>query len=391
MQTKSLWKDPLPFGSDLGIGTEGDVLPRVTHTSDGVDLNTIFTTMQAALATWNAHRSAVVDLLSYWHTSAADAISQGLNEQDFEPASEYGEPESLRPPSDHLLVGYDFLDFDRAARYTWRFLRDADQRQVLAVHDGALNSDNRLVTGTILQRLFSPEIIGNPQGINCYGLWSDSDNMKPPDFMGKSFDKTHTHYLPSGSEDIDSDDLEGAVRHIREHGYGLTDSGQELIALVNEVESEVIQSFRANVENNNGAKAKWDFIPALNQPTFVLQDGGQLVGNQPTGEVFKLPRVGKYGPLSIVESSMMPSGYLAVVATSGPAAPSNIVGVRQHTNANYQGLRHIPGNTNGYPLVESFYSRSFGTGVRHRGAGVAIQLTDEAVYTAPEIPGAALM
>lgn len=116
--------------------------------------------------------------------------------------------------------------------------------------------------------------------------------------MGKSFDKTHTHYLRSGSEDIDSADLEHALRHIREHGYGLTDSGQEAVALVNETESEVIQGFRANVENNNSAKAKWDFIPALNQPTFVLQNGGQLVGNQPTGEIFKLSRVGKYGPIS---------------------------------------------------------------------------------------------
>jgi len=36
---------------------------------------------------------------------------------------------------------------------------------------------------------------------------------------------------------------------IREHGYGLLDSGQELIAFVNPTESEVIETFRAGVES----------------------------------------------------------------------------------------------------------------------------------------------
>lgn len=386
------WLYPLPFGAEPsgGIGTEGDLIPRVTQTADNVDLNQIWQTMQAALAQWNSHRSAVVDILSYWHTSVADAISQGLNEDDFEQATEFGEPESLRPPTAHVLMGYDFNDFDRAARYTWRFLRDADQRQVLAIHDGALNSDNRLVTGTILARLFSPGPVVNSQGIQSYGLWSGADGMVPPDFMGRSFDRNHTHYLVSGSEEIDSGDLENAVKHIREHGYGLTDSNQALVALVNESEAEVIQSFRANEQNKNNAIARWDFIPADNQPTFVLQGGGQLVGNQPSGEVFKLPRVGVYGPISIVESSFVPSGYIAVVATAGPKASSNVVGVREHTTAAYRGLRQLPGNTNGYPLIESFYSRSFGTGVRHRGAAVVTQLAAAGPYTAPIIEGSGL-
>jgi hypothetical protein len=52
------------------------------------------------------------------------------------------------------------------------------------------------------------------------------------------------------------------------------DSNQEIIALVNERESEVIQSFRANVENNNSQISKWDFLPASNQPSFILQAAG---------------------------------------------------------------------------------------------------------------------
>ena len=44
----------------------------------------------------------------------------------------------------------------------------------------------------------------------------------------------------------------------------------------------------------------------------------------------------------------------------------------------------IPG-VGPYPIQEHFCVRSFGTGVRHRGAAVAIQITNNANYTAPVI------
>lgn len=375
----------VPFGAEGGYSTEGDIIPRVTQTADQVDLNAIWTEMQATLALWNSHRSAVVDVLSYWTTSTADALSQGVNESEFELASEYGEPTSLRPPTQHALLGYDFQDYDRAARFTWKFLRDADARQVQAVHDEALNSDNSLVTKTILRRLFSPAPATNPEGITCYGLWS-ADGMVPPPFNGLSFDPaTHTHYRVTGSSTIDSGDVEEAIKELRSHGYGLVDSNQKLLLLVNETESELVQSWRAGAENANDQVAKWDFIPAVNQPTFVLQGGGQLVGTQPPGEVLGLASVGSYGPVSVIESSFVPTGYFALVATSGPGSATNIVGVRQHTNPTYQGLRMIPGVQPNYPLTDSFYTRSFGVGVRHRGAGICYQLAAPGQYETPEI------
>ncbi|OBI95020.1 hypothetical protein [Mycobacterium asiaticum] len=374
-----------PFGAEGGYLTEGDALPRVTQTVDGADLNTIWLEMQTALSEWNRHRNAIVDLLSYWHTSTADAVPQGLNEQSFEEASEFGEPESLRPPTEHVLLGYTFKDYDRAARFTWRALRDMDARQVRAVHDGAMNSDARLVTGTILQRLFSPEPEENAQGNVCYSLWS-ADGMTPPPFLGHTFDGDHTHYRLTGSADIDSGDLLEGVRALREHGYGLVDSSQQLIALVNERESEVIQSFRANVENNNDQVSKWDFLPAINQPSFILQGAGELVGNLPPGEVFGLPTVGKWGPVWIVETQFVPAGYFAIVATSGPGSSANPIGVREHTNTTYRGLRQIPGSSSTYPLSESFYTRAFGVGTRHRGAAAVYQLKASGEYEIPEIP-----
>lgn len=303
----------------------------------------------------------------------------------FEKASEFGEPESMGPPSEYLLLGYTMEDYDRAARFTWRFLRDADARQVRAVLDEAMRGDNTTVTRTILNRLFSPAPETNDRGNTCYGLWNGTDGMTPPPVLGKTFTNTHTHYLWSGNESIDSGDLETSITHVREHGYGLVDGAEELVCLVHPTESEIIQGFRAGVQNENSQIAKWDFIQAVNQPAFIIAEGGQLVGNQPPGTVFNLPTVGKYGPLWIVESNFVPEHYVAVVATAGPAATSNTIGVRQHRNTVYQGMRQIPGGASGYPLQDSFYSRTFGVGTRHRGAAVVTQITASTSYTAPSI------
>jgi|SRR5271166_1635651 len=274
-----------PFGGETrGYATEGDVL--VNTTNDGVDLNVIFDETKALLTAWNASKRALVDCLSYWHTSTGECVPQvPFSDTSFEEATEFGEPQGLRPPKELALLGFNFKDFDLATRLTWMFLRDADARQVRAQTDQALNADERLVTGSILNRLFNPTPETNSFGHTCYGLWNN-DGMVPPPFNGKVFDGTHDHYLVSGSTDIDSGDLEDSIHHIREHGYGLVDSTQKLLCVVNETESEVIQQFRVGVENNNSQVSKWDFIPATNQPAFMLQ-GGTLVGEQPPGEVAK--------------------------------------------------------------------------------------------------------
>jgi hypothetical protein len=374
-----------PFGGDIsGYQTQGDALPRVTQTADQIGLNTIWTEMQAALGQWNTHRSAVVDLLSYWHTSVADAVPQALTESEFEKASEFGVPVAQAPPSEYVLMGYKLDWWDRASRFTWKFLMDADARQVRAVADEAMRSDNTTVTRTILNRLFNPSAEINDTGHTCYGLWNGTDGMTPPPVLGKTFTSEHTHYLASGAATIDSGDLEVTVSHIREHGYGLVDGAEELVCLVNPAESEEIQSWRANVENNNSAVAKWDFIRAVNQPAFIIAEGGSLVENQPPGQIFNLPTVGKYGPLFLVESNFVPAGYFATVATAGPGAASNAIGVRQRPEPVYQGLRQIPGNQTGYPLQESFFSRGFGVGVRHRGSAIVTKITASS-YSAPSI------
>jgi hypothetical protein len=92
---------------------------------------------------------------------------------------------------------------------------------------------------------------------------------------------------------------------------------------------------------------------------------------------------GSYGGALLIESYFVPAGYVIIAATGGANSNDNVVGFREHVKPAYHGLRVIEGSVNAYPIIEHFYTRAFGTGVRHRGAAVAIQITANASYTAP--------
>ena len=196
-----------PFGAELGYSTEGDVL--VNSTADGVDLNALWAELSTILTAWNSERSAISQLLSYYTTNTADAIPQSIADESFDLASEFGEPTALNVPSSHLLLGYTFADYDKASRFTWKFLREATAEQVRATTNVALTADNKLVNGLVLDRLFNPSPATNEWGHTCYGLYN-ADGVTPPAWLGKTFANDHTHYLVSNAATIDSGDVDAA-------------------------------------------------------------------------------------------------------------------------------------------------------------------------------------
>lgn len=72
---------PIPYGAEGGYATDGD---RIITLGDGTDPNAVFEQMRAALKLWNDHRTALVDLISYWHTVSADAVPAAGNPSGFE-------------------------------------------------------------------------------------------------------------------------------------------------------------------------------------------------------------------------------------------------------------------------------------------------------------------
>jgi len=370
-----------PFGADAGIGTEGDALVQVL--ADGTDLNAIWAELRTVLSTWNTERSAIAQLLSYDTTNTADAIPQTVVDESFELASEFGEPTSLRVPSEYLLLGYSLDDYDRATRFTWKALRRMTAEQVRASVDSVLAADNKLVNGLIMRRLFDNTHGENEWGHTTYPLWS-GDGVVPPDWTGKTFTADHTHYLSSGATNLDSGDLEAAYAHIIEHGYA-DELPSQLLVFCHPDQEKVISKFRASIQNANSAIASYDFVPSAASAPYLLPIGQQIQGTPVAGNYNGLQVQGSYGPGLIIRSYYIPADYLLVVAAAGPNHPANPVGLRHHTNAAYQGLRQIPGHVPAYPLQDSFFARAVGTGVRHRGAAVVTKIGTDS-YTVPTIP-----
>lgn len=280
-------------------------------------------------------------------------------------------------------MAYDLRDFDAASRWTWKFLRDSTAEQVRAVANYALEADNRLTTGTILQRLFDNSKGENNFGATIYGLY-DGDTMVPPAYLGRNFATAHQHYLVSESDVIDSGDLEIAVRKVTEHGYGM-DANSRLLALMNPAQAEVVSTFKAGVANGTGGVlAKHDYIPSAGAPAYFSQS--EIVGQVAPESFNGLKVQGSYGDTFIIQSDFIPEGYFAVVATYGPNAQDNVIGFREHPQPQYRGLRTIPGQTPGYPISSAYFQRTFGVGVRRRGQACVTQIKSAGAYEVPVIP-----
>lgn len=368
-------------GNGSGYGTRHDVL--VNRTADGVDLTQIFAEIQDANELYNQAKNAFIDLLTFPTTDTGAAVPQaGWGSDSFEEATEFGVPRYVGT-ANALKIGYTLKDFDLGVGYTWKFLRDATAAEVTAKIQRVYEADTKLLVQSVFRRLFDPGQHENEFGMTCYGLYNGLDGMVPPSHMGQTFDASTCHYLTTGSTTLDAADVEQSIKLIRRFGYGMED-GSRIIVLAHPdvVEQSQLASWRAGVEYVTGKKAKYDFVASSNAPAFWTDLS--VVGKTPEPDYNGLPVTGSYGGALIVETHFMPTDYVAVFATGGPGSEKNVIGLRSHANPSYQGLRQIPGNNQAYPLIDSYFQRTFGTGVRHRGAAVALQITTAPGYFPPQ-------
>ena len=138
----------------------------------------------------------------------------------------------------------------------------------------------------------------------CYGLWS-GDGMVPPDYLGQTFTGTHSHYLTSGSVNIDSQDIEDMIHHVTEHGYGrLGAQGGQLVILAHPNEAEDMTFWRAGQEYGGPTKPKWDFIPSALMPACISDE--TIHGAVPNAEFNGLQVWGSYGDALLIETNYVP-------------------------------------------------------------------------------------
>jgi hypothetical protein len=378
IKLSSLGIFPTASASDVGQGgymAAGDIL---TQTIDGFDLNNIWNEFQTAIRLVNEQRTTLTQLLTFPVTANVERVAQ-ISQASFEIASEYGEPRGLRPVGSFFTLGYDIQDYDIAARFTWKFLRDAPASQVEAINAMVIEADNRLIYNKVMDSLYNPtnrvaDINGSD--VNVYALYN-ADGTVPPKYKTNTFNGSHTHYLVSNGATVDSGDLDEMYEHVRHHGYSF-ENGVRHILLVNPVQAAKIQTFRV------ATGSTYDFIPSTGVPAmFLPKDVTIFNGQQAPPSISGIPVVGSYGALTVLSDDMFPAGYMALIATGGPENLRNPIGFREHENPSFRGLRLVKGATPDYPLIDSFYQRTFGTGVRQRGGSVIMQVKASGSYDIP--------
>lgn len=360
-------------GAEQGFNERADVI----QAADGTSLNDFWNEVQETIRIRNSDRTRIIDALTFRVTDTTEQVTVP-SEVDFEEASEYGQPVGIRAGATRLFRGYDFKFYDLAIRYTWMFIAEADRNQLSQHHNLALEADTKLIFQKVMTRLFNPlnsvGVTNLNEPVTVYGFYN-GDGELPPQFKQESFAGTHNHYVTSGNTAVTPQNLDTLATLTEEHGYTLM-SGYRTVLWVNKQEAEVIKTFRVL----NGAK--YDFVPnpAYYGGAIWVPNNGSYVGG-PQGSV--PGEVGTYGPFHVVEEGYIPPGYMVSVVTGGQDNISNPVGLREHANAAYRGLKVIPGQRSDYPLLDSFYRRGFGVGIRHRGAGAIMQITASPTYTVP--------
>jgi hypothetical protein len=382
---------PIQSGGATGTNEAADV---VQQTIDGVDTRVLWQAYQQAVELKNRERQPLVDFISRRVNVAFEGLPTGSGGARFERASERGVPRSYRPNTELAWMAYDFAWRDLASRFTWEFLVDATAEQINAQANMALEADNTLLFEEIMWTLFSNvnrDVSIETRPYVVYSFYNGTDGVTPPDYKTNTFTNTHTHYLVSGAATINPGnagtstpgDLEDIITHMEHHGYTRA-NGADIVIMMNKTEGDVVRNWRSVA---NGGVSLYDFIPAQGTPTFLLPvnfrtpDGGNAV--QPAPTLRGMTVIGSYGPATIVQEDYIPSGYVVGFATGGPDAAQNPVGLREHANPAFRGLRLVKGRDPDYPLQEAIYQRGFGTGIRFRGAGVIMKIAAAGSYSPP--------
>lgn len=372
-----------PYGPGTqGLGGYNQLSDVLVQPADGTNINEIWAEINSTLAIWNSQRNSLIAHFTFPVTEVIERVAVP-GQMDFEKATEFGQPRGGSGFS-YYNRGYDFDFYDLAIRYTYRFIGEASGEQIRNLNNLALEADNRLLFNAVMKCLFNPtNLVGvadsniPTQVVKFY----NGDGEVPPVYKNNTFTGSHSHYGTTQSlgtsATLNSATLDAVEADFRKHGFTPVISGTKLIAMVNPQEGTIMRGFKVA----NGAK--YDFIPGANYGggIFLPMNGGLVAATSDPvpGEI------GTYGPWHIVEEEYIPAGYLSLMASGGTFNLQNPIGIREHYNASMRGLRLIPGARSDYPLIDSFYERGFGTGVRQRGGGWLVQVTNSATYTVPTI------
>jgi hypothetical protein len=122
-------------------------------------------------------------------------------------------------------------------------------------------------------------------------------------------------------------------------------------------------------------------VPSSNAPPFLTTEN--VHGAIPPPDFHGLKVLGAYGKAWLIETNYVPAGWVAVVASAGRVRPATLLPCGRTRTSHIRACGLSRGHWSGYPLIDSFFPRGVGVGVRHRGTAAVLQVTSNASYTPP--------
>jgi hypothetical protein len=331
-------------------------------TSDGIPFIRLFEDISAALRDYNDTASALrASLVTV--TTAEKLVTGGAQGQyNFSRATEYGRPDRVRvgvSPEVERFIPLE--DFSLGVGFTRKYLALATSSDVSSQVDESIRADQELIIRMILQQTLRIENLG-VGGI--YKTFWNADGEIPPRFADTTFLGTHTHFFFNASLTL------AVIQSMRlalvEHGL------------------DVFRELWIPLNLESGIRGLAGFVPVASKDLGLI--GNTNVLSMPNSQVALVDPSQYIGVLEgfrIRLFNWMPDNYMFAY-DAAQALLRKPLAWREYPVGSLRGLQLFNEDPNSsFPLVNSFFARSFGLAALNRSNGVAAQVA--ASYTTPSI------
>lgn len=364
-----------------GLHTAADLIAGST-TIEGMDVEKLSRDevrefMDARTAARNRAIAVLMGQLSQPTQSRGGLIGQETGTGEWPVATEQSRGER-RKIGGLTAVGFPISKFLRRSGWTKDYLAKATNLDLLVFLESVMQGHMETNYKMALRALFNDTawdwtdtLFPEDGTIRVMPLVNGNSDFTPPDWVGNTFDGTHTHYLDTGDSTYAEDDMVAGAATIREHGYGVSTAvggfGGVIVVWINSAQEAAVRGHTNFLEANDPV------IIDANKTFAAGIDRDQYIGYNTAARAY----------IRVVP--WVPSGYVVYFATTtlGDNAVNRWAPLRRRIPSveALQGIRRY--DETKYPLEEAFWQDFFGFGVGNR-ISAAVQKV-AASYTVPVI------
>lgn len=338
----------------------------------------IYKQIREVLAAYEETTNAVIGTLADRGTTITENYAYGAGGGFLQPSAEFGQRLATRVEYGEFQVGYPIARYSDRAMFTPEYLLRATVADVQAKTVDALIKDQNTLWRGVVAAMFDntnysfvdPADIGGGQGTLGVKRLFNADSSEGHIFVnGVQVDiGTLNHYKTSGSGSFNTAAFTLAKTTLKDVGLG-----SDVVYFISEADELTVRALA-------------DFIP-------VDPDNGLTIAYnpllQPTRSIVKNPKaIGVIKNLGeVVMLSFIPTGYIVAMDRNADKP----VFIRESDLAELRGFK-LTGDEvvsensvldGPNPMLNKYWSRIFGAGVRNRANAVVVQITASGSYTAP--------